>query len=562
MSGPIKKLIGPAKARLQRYIEEASSLLVLRIEEKSSEEDEIRVEEVIAHINTNVSLLERCNRDWSSLLKDLKSEERSKEEKEYQRVADGSKGYIEILMDANEMVVRLQGRLKLIVRAREQSRTKTLPVSKEPVGSIVDPSVSLNLGGYNLEPSSFSSGELGAFNLKVNLPKLQLPIFDGNIQQWQEFWDIFNSTIHEQQTLSAVSKFNYLKNVLKGSALSTIVGIPLTNDDYALAVRLLQEKFGQKEAIVGVLYSRLQNLPKASNKFVDIQRTSETIEKLLRQLEAQGELINEQRILIQQIISKYPSEVIIKLEETKEPVVPWSVGSLRKAIGSYIAVQENVQRYVSTNNPNVRGQENVQRYVSTNNPNVRGQSFASRQTRSQSDSQRPFTETLVTNVQRKSAGNQTKASLPCLFCRGCHFNDMCDKFITLAGRKQVLNQERRCYICLKVGHVSKDCPSSQKKSCCYCGKKGSHNRCLCPQKFTRQVTESFMTTGCNVSSDGIDATVACTEFVKDTDDSINIVDSNTTPMLLASGEKVLLQIATVPIQKGEGSVTVMAQVLF
>ena len=121
MSGPIKKLIGPAKARLQQYIEEASSLLVLRIEEKSSEEDEIHVEEVIAHINMNVSLLERCNRDWSSLLKDLKSEECSKEEKKYQRVADGSEGYIEILMDANEMVVRLQGWLKLIVRAREQS---------------------------------------------------------------------------------------------------------------------------------------------------------------------------------------------------------------------------------------------------------------------------------------------------------------------------------------------------------------------------------------------------------------------------------------------------------
>ena len=142
----------------------------------------------------------------------------------------------------------------------------------------------------------------------------------------------------------------------------------------------------------------LQNLPKVSNKYVDIQRTSETIEKLLRQSEAQGEFINEQRILIQQIISKYPSEVIVKLEETKEPVVPWSVGSLRNAIGSYIAVQENVQCYVSTNNPNVRGQY-----------------FASSQTRSQSDSQRPFTETLVTNVQRKSPGNQTKASLPCLF---------------------------------------------------------------------------------------------------------------------------------------------------
>ena len=78
MSGLIRKLIGPAKTRLQRYVEEASSLLSSGVEEKTLEEDEIRVEEVIARINTNVSLLERCNRDWSTLLKDLKNEDRER----------------------------------------------------------------------------------------------------------------------------------------------------------------------------------------------------------------------------------------------------------------------------------------------------------------------------------------------------------------------------------------------------------------------------------------------------------------------------------------------------
>ena len=269
MSGPIRKLIGPAKARLQRYIEEASSVLSSGVEDKTLEEDEIRVEEVIARINTNVSLLERCNHDWSSLLKDLKTEDRSKEEKEYQRVAEGSEGYIEILMDANEMVARLQSRLKLIARAR--TRIKTLTTTKE-VGSIVNTSGNLPSGGYNTEPANLGSSEMGV--LRINLPKLQLPVFDGNIQQWQEFWDSFNSAIHEQQTLPAVSKFNYLKSVLKGSASSVIAGIPLTSENYTVAVKLLQEKFGRKEAIVEVLHFKLQNLPKANNKFVEIQRMS------------------------------------------------------------------------------------------------------------------------------------------------------------------------------------------------------------------------------------------------------------------------------------------------
>ena len=58
----------------------------------------------------------------------------------------------------------------------------------------VNPSVRMQPGGYN----------------NTNLPKLQLPVFDGNLQQWQEFWDIYKATVHKQQTMPAVSKFNYL----------------------------------------------------------------------------------------------------------------------------------------------------------------------------------------------------------------------------------------------------------------------------------------------------------------------------------------------------------------
>ena len=75
MSGPIRKLIGPAKTRLQRYVEEASSLPSSRVEEKTVTEDELRVEEVIARINTNVSLLEMCNRYF---IKGFEDQKRSK----------------------------------------------------------------------------------------------------------------------------------------------------------------------------------------------------------------------------------------------------------------------------------------------------------------------------------------------------------------------------------------------------------------------------------------------------------------------------------------------------
>ena len=63
MSGLIRKLITPAKTRLQRYVEEVSSLLSSTVDEKTVTMDELRVEEVIACIDTNISLLERCKCD-------------------------------------------------------------------------------------------------------------------------------------------------------------------------------------------------------------------------------------------------------------------------------------------------------------------------------------------------------------------------------------------------------------------------------------------------------------------------------------------------------------------
>ena len=41
-------------------------------------------------------------------------------------------------------------------------------------------------------------------------PKINLPIFDGDILQWQPFWQAFDSEIHSDENLANISKFNYL----------------------------------------------------------------------------------------------------------------------------------------------------------------------------------------------------------------------------------------------------------------------------------------------------------------------------------------------------------------
>ena len=112
-------------------------------------------------------------------------------------------------MEANELVAHLGTRLKVIAKVGQQARAKAL--SERETETTVNPSVRMQPGGYNNTEliTRLVSSSLGE-NLRVNLPKLQLPVFDGNLQQWQEFWDIYKANIHEQQTMPAVSKFNYL----------------------------------------------------------------------------------------------------------------------------------------------------------------------------------------------------------------------------------------------------------------------------------------------------------------------------------------------------------------
>ena len=117
-------------------------------------------------------------------------------------MAEGVERFVEVLLNVKEAVTRLQARLVQITKVKD-SRNLLNPDTVAFQPNTLEASIQ--------SPVNLSTqGQLS--NLKVSLPKLQLLTFDGDIQQWPEFWDMFNSAVHEQ-TLSQVAKFSYLKGV-------------------------------------------------------------------------------------------------------------------------------------------------------------------------------------------------------------------------------------------------------------------------------------------------------------------------------------------------------------
>ena len=62
----------------------------------------------------------------------------------------------------------------------------------------------------------------------TRLPQRQIRHFKGDILEWTSFWETFNAAVHTS-SLSAVQKFDYLKEYLKGEARLFVENLELTD---------------------------------------------------------------------------------------------------------------------------------------------------------------------------------------------------------------------------------------------------------------------------------------------------------------------------------------------
>ena len=86
------------------------------------------------------------------------------EEKEYVWATEGDDGLIELLLDSKETASCLSARLAKVTRLQERAQERPLTSMREP-----------------------SEREQTNCSVQMTLPKLQLPIFEGDILKWQEF---------------------------------------------------------------------------------------------------------------------------------------------------------------------------------------------------------------------------------------------------------------------------------------------------------------------------------------------------------------------------------------
>ena len=157
--------------------------------------------------------------------------------------------------------------------------------------------------------------------------------------------------------------------------------------------------------------------------------------------------------------SKLPQNIKSKLEEQKDQTDEWTVETFRKKLKRYITTQE-------------AGNQELWLYHSTNENIFRANANSS----NLSDSRMRYTgEDLMLN----------ELSLPhksskCIVCDGKNWSNEWRIFQDVFSRKRRL--KKRCFICLKEGHLAKEC-KLQNQVCVHCAEKKKHHRSVYPKTF-------------------------------------------------------------------------------
>ncbi|KAI5633212.1 hypothetical protein NE865_14091 [Phthorimaea operculella] len=99
----------------------------------------------------------------------------------------------------------------------------------------------------------------------VNLPRLELVSFDGDIQKWPLFYESFRSVIHENKRLTNTEKMQYLVGKLSGNALNMCRGIMPTGDNYLTLWNALINKYQDTRALATAYIDQLLKLKKVVN---------------------------------------------------------------------------------------------------------------------------------------------------------------------------------------------------------------------------------------------------------------------------------------------------------
>lgn len=306
------------------------------------------------------------------------------------------------------------------------------------------------ISSYKLNlPNNVSSSQTNNLNLQPNnfpysqlkLPSIKLPTFNGNYTEWIEFRDAFNSMIHDNNAISNIDKFYYLRSSLGGEASKVIESLKPSNANYDVAWQLLLERFENTRLIIyNHIAAIFDQRPVREESHIDLRKLLDNITAHLRNLKILGEPTEHWDSLIIHIFStKFDKTTMREWESYKIAGDRPTIKDLNTFLSERCRFLEKVA---------ITQHSNKDKYSSKFKPK---------------------------NSQFSNTFLNTSNQLTCYYCKKGHTIYHCGDFLQLTPLQRETEVIKRglCSNCLKPSHKVEQCKMS---NCKKCGKR--HNSLL------------------------------------------------------------------------------------
>ncbi|XP_070526460.1 uncharacterized protein [Cardiocondyla obscurior] len=284
--------------------------------------------------------------------------------------------------------------------------------------------------------SSGSEGSGGREPLTfVRLPKINLPTFSGKYEEWVTFHDTFNSLIHENEPLTDVQKFHYLRASLLDEAKNVIAALEVSGANYEGAWELLKDRYDDRRAIVYTHIRAILELPRMHREnAADLRRICDGVSRHIGALKALKRSADAWDDLLVYMLSEKLDNVTAEkwqasLRDTELP----SLKQFKKFLTHRSVILETLARKEPSTAPR--------------------RSDTRAQTRSDG---------------RRQALHATASRMSCTYCGGEHSVYACGAFGALSANQRIaeIRKKNLCLNCLRSStHRAAQCPLAGCRSC-------------------------------------------------------------------------------------------------
>ncbi|RXG73385.1 hypothetical protein Avbf_04714 [Armadillidium vulgare] len=144
-------------------------------------------------------------------------------------------------------------------------------------------------------------------------PQKKLPIFSGEILQFDHFLEVFESIV-EGRGYENVTKLEVLFDCLKGNALNLVSGYSLVGDNYEIVLNLLKKDFGNKAKVIETLILKLNGLHPPKYNYDELYKFKADVYCCVESLKTKGIIgdCNSCSIIFGSLLPENSQEIKIK----------------------------------------------------------------------------------------------------------------------------------------------------------------------------------------------------------------------------------------------------------